>query len=73
MEDNEARPAARGSLSHSEVQRFMETLGDSGILNLDTSLRQVMGPVKDLLRPDLGNDTVSLHIVCCNEYGLVTP
>jgi hypothetical protein len=67
----ETKPLA--ALRHETVQQLMQSLGEAQILNLDTTLRDLMGPVSEVLRPDAGGGEFSLHIVCCNEYGLVTP
>ena len=61
-----------GQLRHDQVQKLMQSLGEAQILNLDTTVKDLMGPVSAVLRPDAGDGQTSLHIVCCNEYGLVT-
>ena len=66
------RTPASDRLAHAQVQKLIARLGEAQVINLDTSVRDLMGPVGDALGPDLGGQ-LSLHIVCCNEYGLVTP
>jgi len=63
--------AAREPLSHDKIQQLMQRLGEAQIVNLDTSLRDLTGPIAEVLRPDeIGK--LSLHILCCDEYFLVT-
>jgi hypothetical protein len=69
MADSSSAPS--GSLSHAQIQSIIQALGDAKVLNLDTSIRSIMEPVAAVLRETPGA-TVSLHVVCCNEYGLVT-
>jgi hypothetical protein len=59
-------------LSHMEVQRLMVSLGEANVVNLDKTVRELMEPVSSALRVD-PETMLSLHIVCCNEYALVTP
>jgi hypothetical protein len=71
MEASTSQARAEQRLSHDQVQRLMQNFGKAGIINLDTSIRSLMEPVAGTIKP--GDGTVSLHIVCCNEYGFVTP
>jgi len=48
----------------------MSSLGEAKIVNLDARIRDLMEPMAPHLK-DIGGE-VSLHVVCCNEYGLVT-
>ena len=61
---------ASTKLQHSRVQEIMRSLGDAKIVNMDASLKSLMEPMAAHIA-NLG-DEVSLHVVCCNEYGLVT-
>jgi hypothetical protein len=61
-----------GQLRHDQVQKLMQSLGDAQILNLDTTVKDLMSTVSPVLRPDAGDGQASFHIVCCNEYGLIT-
>jgi hypothetical protein len=65
------RTPASDRLAHAQVQKLIERLGDSQVINLDTSVRDLMGAAGEALGPDFGGK-LSLHFVCCNEYGLVT-
>jgi hypothetical protein len=57
-------------LKHSEVVQLITAAADAKVINLDTSLRTLIEPAAATAR-NIG-DEVALHIVCCNEYGLVT-
>ena len=58
-------------LPHQDIQKMMSALGKAEIVNLDASLRSIIEPVSASLKPDLGSE-VALHVLCCNEYFLVT-
>ena len=58
------------SLKHSEVAQLISAVADAKIINLDASIRTLVEPAAASAR-NIG-DEVALHIVCCNEYGLVT-
>jgi hypothetical protein len=61
-----------GRLPHAQVQEVMKALGESDVFNLDASIRTLIEPAAAAIKLDPGSE-VSLHILCCNEYGLVTP
>jgi hypothetical protein len=72
MEGSHEHGRQADPLSHVEIQRVIQSLGEANVVNLDKSLREVMEPVANALQMDPGTK-LSLHIVCCNEYALVTP
>lgn len=72
MSESVDATSGRDRLSHEQVQGLMMRLGDAQVINLDTTVRDLMRPVSEALGPDVGAK-LSLHIVCCNEYGFVTP
>lgn len=74
MEEQLGRTAPRQGLEHAQVKALMSSLGSAEVLNLDTTIRQLMEPVASALKIEPGKpgSQVSLHIVCCNEYALVT-
>jgi hypothetical protein len=58
-------------IRHQDIQKMVSALGKAEIVNLDASLRSIIEPVAASLKPDLGSE-VALHVLCCNEYFLVT-
>jgi hypothetical protein len=46
-------------------------LAQSNVINLDSSIRGLLEPVASVMKEDPGS-LASLHILCCNEYALVT-
>ena len=61
----------REALSHRSVQRILMNLSEAKIVNLDASIRSLVEPVAAGLLDDPGS-LVGLHVLCCNEYVLVT-
>ncbi len=59
-----------GQLEHRKVQQIMSSLEEAKIVNLDARIRDLMEPMAPHLK-DIGGE-VSLHVLCCNEYFLVT-
>jgi hypothetical protein len=57
-------------LKHSEVAQLISAAAEAKVINLDASIRSLVEPASASVR-HIG-DEVALHIVCCNEYGLVT-
>ena len=70
MPETSGKAVSETRLGHDQVQRLIQQFGDAGIINLDTSVRGLIEPVAATLKP--GDGQTSLHIVCCNEYGLIT-
>jgi len=58
-------------LQHHQIHQLLTSLSDSKIVNLDASLRAMLDPVAQSLAKGGGGE-VSLHVLCCNEYFLVT-
>ncbi|MGA5508971.1 hypothetical protein [Streptomyces umbrinus] len=71
MTEPSAHTAESERLSHEQIKKIMLSLGEANIINLDTSVKDIMSPVMEALGPDL-DGVGRLHLVCCNEYGLVT-
>ena len=59
-----------GKLEHRQIHSAMSALGQAKILNLEASIQSLMDPLAGVLAQ--GGGEVSLHILCCNEYFLVT-
>lgn len=59
------------NLTHSEIQAMVLGLNESKVVNLDTSIRSLIEPIASGMRRNPGEE-VSLHVLCCNEYVLVT-
>ena len=57
-------------LKHSDVADIIHGEAEAKVLNLDASIRSLIQPAASVIK-HVG-DEVALHIVCCNEYGLVT-
>ncbi len=59
-------------LEHREIQGVVSTLADAKIVNLDAPIRTLMEPLAAGLRDAGVGGKLSLHVLCCNEYFLVT-
>ena len=57
-------------LKHADVAEIMQGAAEAKVLNLDASIRSLIQPAASVIK-HIG-DEVALHVVCCNEYGLVT-
>ena len=57
-------------LSHSQIAEIVEGAAEAKVLNLDASIRSLIQPASAIAKHT--GEEVALHIVCCNEYGLVT-
>jgi hypothetical protein len=57
-------------LSHTDVQRMMASFAEGKIVNLDVPVRQLVESAQRGL--PTGGEDLSLHVLCCNEYFLVT-
>jgi hypothetical protein len=60
-----------GDLHHTDIQRMIFALGESKIIDLDKSLRELLTPIASSL-PTGSGATPNFHIICCNEYAVVT-
>jgi hypothetical protein len=56
-------------LKHTDVQKVMSGLAEAGIINIDSPVRTLLESAARALPQD---DEVSIHVLCCNEYFLVT-
>ncbi|GAA0516422.1 hypothetical protein [Deinococcus depolymerans] len=56
-------------LAHADLSKIMLALHETKAINLDISMRGVMESVAKNLTP---GQEVGLHVLCCNEYALVT-
>ena len=61
---------ANRQLKHSEIVQIISAAADAKVLNIDTTIRSLIEPTAASVR-NIGEE-VALHILCCNEYGLVT-
>ena len=59
------------NLTHAEIQSVILGLHENKVLSLDSPIRHLIEPVASSMRRNPGEE-VSLHILCCNEYALVT-
>jgi hypothetical protein len=57
-------------LAHRDIQQLVNGLSDARIVNLDASVKELVQPIAEAL-PETGGE-VGLHVLCCNEYFLVT-
>lgn len=60
------------SLEHRQIHGVLTALGDAKIVNLDASVKSLITPVGESMAKLNPGAEVSLHILCCNEYALVT-
>jgi hypothetical protein len=60
------------SLAHRQIHGAIAALADAKILNLDASIKSMLEPLAEaMVKTNVGDD-VSIHVLCCNEYALVT-
>ena len=60
-------------LNPREVFTAVQSLHEAGAINLDTPLNRLIEPIISAVGDPRGTgDLVSLHVLCCNEYALVT-
>jgi hypothetical protein len=58
-------------MKHTDVQRMMTSFAEAGIVNLDVPVRQLVESAQRGL-PTGEEGDLRLHVLCCNEYFLVT-
>lgn len=58
-------------MKHTDVQRMMGSFAEAGIVNLDVPVRQLVESAQRGLPAGEEGD-LRLHVLCCNEYFLVT-
>jgi hypothetical protein len=61
---------ANRQLKHSEIVQVINAAAEAKVLNIDTTIRSLIEPTAASLK-NIG-DEVAIHVLCCNEYGLVT-
>jgi hypothetical protein len=60
------------SLTHAEIEAILQNLAAAKIIDLNMSVSTVMKSVSEVLKKHPQGPQPNLHILCCNEYGLVT-
>ena len=58
------------NLGHADVQRVVASFAESNVINLDLPVRSLLESARTGLPSD--DNRLNLHILCCNEYFLVT-
>jgi hypothetical protein len=59
-------------LDHRQVQAAMSALTEAKIVNLEAPISSLVNPIADSMAKSGVGGEISLHILCCNEYFLVT-
>lgn len=59
-------------MRHTDVQKMMASFTEAGIVNLDVPVRQLVESAQKGLPAPAEDGDIRLHILCCNEYFLVT-
>jgi len=59
------------NLTHGEIQSMVLGLHENKVISLDAPIRHLIEPIASSMRRNPGEE-VSLHVLCCNEYALVT-
>lgn len=59
-------------LDHRQIQKMVNALSDGKIVNLDSSIKSLIGPIASSIGDLNPQDKVSFHVLCCDEYFLVT-
>jgi hypothetical protein len=58
-------------LTHTDIRRVMMAAAEVGAINLELPMGKFLDSVASAL-PDDPAGELGLHILCCNEYALVT-
>ena len=59
-------------LEHRQIYSALSTLGDAKIINLEASINSLIKPLgESLIKSGVGSE-VGFHVLCCDEYFLVT-
>lgn len=58
-------------LAHSDIRKMVVAAAEAGAINLELPMGKFLDSVASALPDDPGGE-LSLHILCCNEYALVT-
>jgi hypothetical protein len=59
-------------LEHRQILGVVNSLSEAKIVDLDASIRTLVDPVANGLSKGGVGGEAALHILCCNEYFLVT-
>lgn len=59
------------ALGHNSIGAILRSLSESKVLNLETSIRQLVDPIGAVMAGHDGSE-VAIHVLCCNEYAIVT-
>ena len=59
-------------LEHRQIYSALNALGEAKIVDLDASINSLINPIADSLAKAGVGGEVGLHVLCCNEYVLVT-
>ena len=59
-------------LKHSQIRDVINSLSEAKIVNLDASIKTLIDPIAKVLSKTGVSDEVAIHVLCCNEYALVT-
>lgn len=59
-------------LAHHEIKRAVQSAAEAGAINLDIPVRSLLDSIASALPEGGGTEEVGLHILCCNEYALIT-
>lgn len=59
------------NLTHAEIQSMVLALHENKVVSLDAPIKHLIDPIASSMRRNPGEE-VALHILCCNEYALVT-
>jgi len=59
-------------LRHHDVHALLTSLATSKVVNLDVSVRTLLDPIAETLSRSGAGGEAGFHVLCCNEYFLVT-
>lgn len=58
-------------LRHTDVRKLVASAAEAGAVNLELPMGKFLDSMASAL-PEDGGEELSLHVLCCNEYFLVT-
>ena len=58
-------------LKHMDVRKVVMAAAEAGAINLELPMGKFLDSIASALPDDPGGE-LSLHVLCCNEYALVT-
>lgn len=59
-------------LEHRQIYGAITALGHAKILNLESSIQSLLDPLANTLAQGGVGGDVSIHVLCCNEYAVIT-